>query len=264
MTRPRDVLPGALSYLPPSDTGQPPAAAVDRFGRLFNKRPFAEPSPEVQHALLDLGRAGGPLDARDTAAASSDAASVYTFLGHDLTRGSAPAFDLSVIYGSGPLQSPDLYDPVDRGKLRIVTDASTLPHALLLAHNHTLDLMRARRGRTRGGEDVCGEAQRVLRWHYQWLIVHDLLPRLVGSEVTEGVLAYGRRLFVPTRPCIPVEFQAIFKGIAASMLGDGRIGPRFAGGVFDDGVPNLLQRMLVRHLTWGLPSGRAIARLLRT
>src|SRR4051794_3492731 len=124
MTRPRDVLSGALTYLPPSVPGQPPAAAVDRFGRLFNRRPFAEPSPHVQDALLDLGRAGGPLDARagTTAIRGSSAqptgpASAYLFLGHDLTRGTSPGFDLTAIYAGGPMQSPDRYDPLDRGKL---------------------------------------------------------------------------------------------------------------------------------------------------
>ena len=99
MTRPRDVLPGALTYLPPSASGQSSAAAAERFGRLFSRRPFAEPTPEIQEALLDLGRAGGPLDARHDAAARRDtgdlpagAAFAYLFLGHDLTRGTAPAF----------------------------------------------------------------------------------------------------------------------------------------------------------------------------
>jgi hypothetical protein len=281
LTRPRDVLPGALTYLPPSASGQPPAAAVERFGRLFSRRPFAEPTSEIQAALLDLGRAGGPLDARHDATAGrgngaqpAGAAFAYLFLGHDLTRGTAPAFDLSALYAGGPRQSPERYDPVDRGKLCVesadqhpstLVDAgvSVLHAALALAHNHTLDLMRARRGRSRGGEDVFGAAQRVLRWHYQWLIVHELLPQLVGQHLVDRVLAHGRRLFVPERACIPVEFQAIFKGIALSMLRDGRIGPGFVTLVFDDSAPNLLQRLLVRHVTWALPSGQAIARLLR-
>ena len=37
----------------------------DRFGRLFDLKPFAEPSPKVIAALKALGAPGGPMDVRD-------------------------------------------------------------------------------------------------------------------------------------------------------------------------------------------------------
>jgi len=331
-----------------------PAPRAERFGRLFPRRPFADPTPDVHDALLDMGRAGGPLDdrgdgaARGSGAQPAGAAFAIQFLSHDVTCGPSAAFDLTAVYGGGPAQSPDLYDPVDRGKLRVETGGlfedvprtadgtavlgdrrndenlvlGGLHAALLLAHNHCLDIMRARRGRSRGGEDVFGQAQRMLRWHYQWLIVHELLPLLVGQSVATSVLAYGRRLFTSPRAWVPVEFQGIFKAVGYSMLvgqypanlkgdagrpfvaplldrsaapsadpsdlrggaraarrfvgwqsffdfGDGqvepgrRLAPGFAAAVFNDASPNLLQRLLVRHQTWELPSGQAIARMLR-
>jgi hypothetical protein len=330
------------------------AARADRFGRLLPRRPFVDPTPDVHDALLDMGRAGGPLDdrgdgaGRGSGAQPAGAAFAIQFLSHDVTSGCSAAFDLAAIFGGGPAYSPDLYDPVDRGKLRVESGGlfedvprtrdgtavlgdrrndenlvlGGLHAALLLAHNHCLDIMRARRGRSRGGEDAFGQAQRMLRWHYQWVIVHELLPLLVTQPVVTSVLTYGRRLFTSQRAWVPVEFQAIFKAIGYSMLvgqyranlegdagrpfvaplfdlfatpsadpsdlrggaraarrfvgwqsffdfGDGqveagrRIGPGFVAAVFDRASPNLLQRLLVRHQTWELPSGQAIARVLR-
>ena len=54
-------------------TQQPDAAAAparvptrsDRFGRMFDLRPFAEATPLVQRALIDMGAPGGLLDAQD-------------------------------------------------------------------------------------------------------------------------------------------------------------------------------------------------------
>ncbi len=32
------------------------------------------------------------------------------------------------------------------------------------------------------------EARRIVRWHYQWAVVHDFLARLVGNDVIDDVL----------------------------------------------------------------------------
>ncbi len=34
------------------------------------------------------------------------------------------------------------------------------------------------------------EAQRLVRWHYQWIIVNDFLPKIVGVETTKDVLGH--------------------------------------------------------------------------
>ena len=41
----------------------------DRFGRLFDLKPFAEPTPKVIAALRALGAPGGPMDVGDDLAA---------------------------------------------------------------------------------------------------------------------------------------------------------------------------------------------------
>jgi Animal haem peroxidase len=281
------------------------------------------------------------------------AAFLYQFLAHDLTCGATTAFNLDALYGGGPLHAGHLYDPVDRGKLRVESGGlfEDLPRdndnaallgdprndenlivgglhaALLLAHNHALDIMRARRGRSRGGEDVYLQAQRLMRWHYQWLIVHEFLPRLVGQSLVDALLAHGRLFFRPNRAWLPVEFQSIFPGVGRSTMwpayranlagdagrpftgllfdllerggpdprdlrggaratrrfvawqsffnfGDGRveharrIAPRLASPTFYvapklESPLNLPQRILVRHVTWALPSGQTLARAVR-
>ncbi|MDQ4143795.1 MAG: heme peroxidase family protein [Actinomycetota bacterium] len=36
------------------------------------------------------------------------------------------------------------------------------------------------------------EAQRITRWHYQWIVVNDFLRRLVGDEVVESILKHPK------------------------------------------------------------------------
>lgn len=37
-------------------------------------------------------------------------------------------------------------------------------------------------------EEVFKLAQQTVRWHYQWIVVHDFLPRLVGEDVVADIL----------------------------------------------------------------------------
>jgi hypothetical protein len=32
------------------------------------------------------------------------------------------------------------------------------------------------------------EAQRIVRWHFQWIVIHDFLPKIVGQEVVDHIL----------------------------------------------------------------------------
>jgi len=38
------------------------------------------------------------------------------------------------------------------------------------------------------GPDLFNNAQREVRWHYQWAVVHDFLPKIVGSDIVEAAL----------------------------------------------------------------------------
>jgi Animal haem peroxidase len=69
-------------------------------------------------------------------------------------------------------------------------------------------------------DDVFARARVTLTWHYQWITVHDFLPRLVGTDLVEQVLAEGGRWFAPAplHGYIPLEFAD-----AAFRYGHGQI-----------------------------------------
>ena len=138
-----------------SERGRGFVIREDRFGRMFPRLPpFAEPSVTLSAALLEIGKAGGVLDAKDDLAAGPVALIVdpalnvnnpnntlhtagTTFMGqfmdHDVTfdltsrlgvptaperspNGRDPAFDLDSVYGGGPIADPELYQRVTRGR----------------------------------------------------------------------------------------------------------------------------------------------------
>ena len=120
----------------------------DRFGRMFDLPPFAEPSQELRAALVELGRPGGIMDAndplevgptrlitepelspnnRDNPTHTAGVTFLGQFMDHDITRDAGsrlgqptPArrstnlrsaqLDLDSVYGGGPAESPELYD----------------------------------------------------------------------------------------------------------------------------------------------------------
>jgi len=133
------------------------ATPADRFGRVFpGLPPFATPSNQLTTALLDIGKPGGVLDARDPLQEgpvrlitnpelspnnrdnpfhTAGTTFLGQFLDHDMTFDTTsrlgvptdpeaspntrtPALDLDSVYGGGPAVSPSLYQS-DRIKLRI-------------------------------------------------------------------------------------------------------------------------------------------------
>ena len=57
------------------------------------------------------------------------------------------------------------------------------------------------------------EARRLTTWHYQWVILHEFLPTIVGPSRMAEVLTQGRRFFTPApgEGFIPVEFQIAYR-----------------------------------------------------
>ena len=128
-----------------------------QFSRLFNLPPFAEATPQVRAALLELGAPGGLMDAkdplhegpirlitnpelspnnRDNPSMTAGLTFLGQFLDHDLTfdtssrlgeptppqtssNGRSPAFDLDSVYGGGFTANPQLYDATDRAKFKV-------------------------------------------------------------------------------------------------------------------------------------------------
>jgi hypothetical protein len=143
-----------------------------------------------------------------------------------------PTIDLECLYGDGPSGAPYLYDRNDPAKLllgrndagaqddlprnaqgiALVGDprndvhlfVSQLHVAMIKLHNGLVDQLRA--------DDVpeaelFGEARRLARWHYEWVVLHDFLPRLVGRELMTDLLTNGPHYFLPRGElAIPLEF----------------------------------------------------------
>ncbi len=128
-----------------------------------------------------------------------------------------PRFDLDSVYGSGPTDEPFQYDrnSPDSAKLLIGTNGinldlprnepkseqgraiigdprndenvivSQLHLAFLRFHNELVDKAQ----RDGAPEDELFErAQREARWHFQWVVVHDYLRRLIGGQLHDRLL----------------------------------------------------------------------------
>jgi len=134
--------------------------------------------------------------------------------------------DLEPLHGPGPAGAPYLYSRDDPAKLlesngdvprnqegtAIIVDPRNDSHifmsqmqvAFIRAHNRLVDRLRADGTAER---DLFQEARRELTWHYQWVIVNEFLPQLVGSDLVTRVLDCGPRFYRPEgAPFIPVEF----------------------------------------------------------
>ena len=72
-------------------------------------------------------------------------------------------------------------------------------------------------------DELFAEAQRIVRWHYQWLVLHEFLPHTVGAAMTDDVLTNGPRFYTwRNDPYIPVEFS-----VAAYRFGHSQVRPSY-------------------------------------
>ena len=271
----------------------------------------------------------------------------------------SPALDLDSVYGDGPVADQRLYDPADGIKFRlesgglfedlprtatleaIVADPrndenviiSGLQCAFLQFHNNAVDAVRA--NGVSDPADAFAEARRLTTWHYQWIVLHEFLPHVVGEKFAHEALfgdSISRRWFNPGpgEAFMPVEFQTGTYRMGHSMVrpsyranlagddgdpffalvfdtdqegkpdpddlrggcraprrfvgwqtffdfGDGEVKPNKAidtkistplftlplGAIASHDLPTSLpQRNLLRHVTWQLPSGQAVAAAL--
>jgi Animal haem peroxidase len=145
-----------------------------------------------------------------------------------------PRLDLDSLYGSGPVVHPFLYDwqhpetagarllvgrnhdgghedvPRNVPGRALIGDARNDENAILVQvhllfikfHNAVIDGLPHPNGHW---EEVFEEARRTVRWHYQWLVVHDFLPTVLGPELAQELLADAPP--DDGRPCVPVEFS---------------------------------------------------------
>jgi len=175
---------------------------------------------------------------------------------HAVVNFRTPRFDLDSVYGSGPKVQPYLYDwseseqpgtrlLVGRGAAKGVDDLPRNHHGRALIgdprndehvivaqlhllfikfHNAVVDRLSSK------VEDPFREAQQIVRWHYQWIVVREFLPKVVGQSMAQDVLPRRRGRAGPavrleyfkweTEPFIPVEFSGAAYRFGHSMVRD--------------------------------------------
>jgi hypothetical protein len=161
-----------------------------------------------------------------------------------------PAFDLDSVYGRGPGDQPYLYD--GEGKRFLFGDPLTLGHA------GARDLQRNGAGRAligdpRNDENTIvsqlqglflrfhnrmieehpkfsfEEVQRLVRHHYQHIVLHDFLPRIVSSSVLDSLKidgTYDKEKLKVFRPA-PIPFMPVEFSVAAYRLGHSMVRPGY-------------------------------------
>jgi Animal haem peroxidase len=162
--------------------------------------------------------------------------------------------NLQTLYGDGPTGHPFLYQRDDPAKFLLGADGanvqrnaegtaivgdprndshmliSQLHLAMLRAHNSFVD-----EARLAGVPDDCvfKEATRQLQWHYQWIVLNEFLPTLVGPTLADEVLRKGPQYFRPGRNgFIPLEFAD-----GAYRYGHAQIRHRYRLNLENDPVP---------------------------
>ncbi len=181
--------------------------------------------------------------------------------------------DLDSLYGDGPDKSPELYDtssgdikfkveeipgsaavsrggkvrfdlPRDANNNAIIGDSrndeniiiSQFHLAMLMFHNAVVDRLRKDPAQAnRSPKEIFTEAQREVRWHYQWIIVNEFLPLTIGQGRVNEIMRQGPRFYNLTdrsrdvefrsrqqNPLIPVEFS-----MAAYRFGHSQVRPSY-------------------------------------
>jgi hypothetical protein len=186
-------------------------------------------------------------DDDDEASLGSDAAGwpfFGQFVAHDITadrsapgphvdaRGlrnaRSPQLNLECLYGDGPVGHPFLYERADPAKLlvtqgghdvlrnregtAVIGDPRNDSHLfvsqmhLAFVHAHNACVDRTRASGTAEAQ-VFQTAARELRWTYQYAVLQEFLPRLVGQELVDSIMSEGRRFYRPDGVAfIPLEF----------------------------------------------------------
>src|SRR5918998_1007269 len=250
--------------------GPVPTSVPDpRFSRMFQLPAFADPqSTAFQNAMIDIGKPGGLLDAKDPLSEgpvrlitnpelspsnvdqdvrdmTAGTTFVGQFLDHDVTFDNTsrlgvvtdpaqtpntrvPRLDLDSVYGGGPSVSPQLYRVSDRATLRF-------------GHGGLFEDLPRNPDRLISDPAAEGQADpidlrggaRAPRRYIGWQTFFDF-----GGDQTQHVRP---NKLIDTSISTPL-FQLPLAAIASR-----------------DAPTSLPQQNLLRHLTWSLPSGQRIA-----
>jgi hypothetical protein len=240
--------------------------AEGRFGTMFKKLPAFAPRDDLLDGLARTMVEDQGIPDDDNLNTNPRLFAGFTFIGqfidHDITFDNtpldlqqadpyakvnfrSPRYDLDSVYGRGPTNEPQFYDPSDRNKLLVEKNINSvqdmrrdsdgkaiipesrndenliivqLHKAVAKFHNQIVDYAKAKGIRE---EWLFETARRLTRWHYQWAVIHDFLPRFVGDELVgpNGTVykevpgkppVINLNYYKPTnregRPFMPVEF----------------------------------------------------------
>jgi hypothetical protein len=171
-----------------------------------------------------------------------------------------PKLDLDCLYGRGPVADPQLYQRLDPALFELGTTNQQTPRGdpkvkpglpfdlprgpqglaiigdprndenLIVAQTH-LAMLRfhnavVRRVRADGNivRSDFEDARQLVQWHYQWMVLHDLVARLVGERVLGDVLRNGRKHYrfeeqsEYGEPYMPLEFSVAAYRLGHSMV----------------------------------------------
>lgn len=181
--------------------------------------------------------------------------------------------DLDSVYGSGPAGDSFLYQnptpmhsgrdedklligrndqdepndlPRNRQDVALTSDprndenllVSQFHLAMCKFHNRVVDHLEAD---SATDISVFEEAQQLVRWHYQWVVLNDFLPTICDEDIVQAVRTGGRRYFTFENrkgPFIPVEFAGAAYRYGHSQVRDRyRVNDGFEGRLFDRDNP---------------------------
>jgi len=94
---------------------------------------------------------------------------------------------------------------------------SGLHAAIILFHNNVVDLLE-KRNRRDSPDEIFRKARRIVTWHYQWIVVHEFLPLIIGPDRVKTLLANRKAVFPSPVPFMPVEFQGASYRMGHSMV----------------------------------------------
>jgi hypothetical protein len=247
---------------------------------------------ESRLALMTLGNAmtstfDGPKDGFD--GEESGIPALYTYFGqfidHDITFDPmttliqhtdfrTPALDLDNVYGRGPGDQPYMYDNggpkfllgdlLDNGAPDLSRNKANPARALIgdprNDENSIVSQFQALmlRFHNRVVDDNSAldfsSLQKIVRWHYQWVVVNDFLPRIISPSVLDALKTAGkydqRKLQFyhwKNDPFMPVEFS-----VAAYRLGHSMIRPGYR---LNDDDETLLPIFPIPATVQGAPAG---------
>jgi hypothetical protein len=172
-----------------------------------------------------------------------------------------PTLDLDSVYGDGPEAMPFLFHAqgADSG-IKLLTGAegtatnqppslaaedlprsahgraiigdprndenrvlSQMQLGFLRFHNKIVDHVRTEFTELSEAKEIYEKARTLTTWHYQWVVVNDFLPTMVGKPLVDDILGNGRKIYRPEdypngEPFIPVEFAVAAYRFGHSMV----------------------------------------------